>query len=189
MQTADPTRTYSAEEFEELSGAGPYELVDGILRERTLGARASFVAGKLFYALTHWVYPQDLGFVLDSECGYKCFPHRPKTVRKPDLSFIRMGRLPGNELPLGNVAIPPDLAVEVVSPNDLYEEVDDKVHDYLQASIPLIWVVTPRTRSVLVHRVDGSALRLAEDATLKGELVLPGFACPLREIFPAPPKT
>ena len=50
--------------------------------------------------------------------GYQCFPHDPGLVRKPDVSFVRYGRFPGGVLPEGWAKIPPDLAVEVVSPND-----------------------------------------------------------------------
>src|SRR5262249_10914622 len=102
---------------------------------------------------------------------------------------IHAGRLPGDELPDGHVTIPPDLAVEVVSPNDLFYEVDRKVQEYLQAGVRLVWVVNPDCRLGWVHRADGSVGCVREQDELTGEDVLPAFRCPLRLIFqrPTPP--
>jgi Uma2 family endonuclease len=92
--------------------------------------------------------------------------------------------LPRGELPEGWAKIRPDLAVEVVSPNDLVEELDDKLADYEKAGIPLIWVVYLVSRTVMVYRADGSVTRLHEDDELSGEDVIPGFRCRLRDILP-----
>ena len=81
-----------------------------------------------------------------------CFPDAPAKVRKPDASFIRRGRLPGEALPDGFCPIPPDVAAEVVSPNDLAYEVDEKVGEWLRAGVRLVWVINPRARIVAVHR-------------------------------------
>ena len=82
---------------------------------------------------------------------------------------------------------PAHLAVEVTSPNDLAYEVEDKVAEYLGARVPLVWVLDPPTWTVRVYRPAnsplGSGLVLRETDTLSGEDVLPGFSCPVREIF------
>jgi Uma2 family endonuclease len=108
-------------------------------------------------------------------------------VRKPDVSFIRRGRLPDERLPKGHVTIPPDLAVEVLSPNDLADEVDEKVKEYLEAGVLVVWVVFPKTRTVQIHRADGPIVKLTETDELSGEEVLPGFRCRVGEIFPPQP--
>ncbi len=87
-------------------------------------------------------------------------------------------------LPKGWIKIRPDLAVEVVSPNDAAEELDEKLEDYERAGIPLVWVVFPKSRTVKVYRGDGSFLRVREEDMLSGEDIIPGFRCPLREILP-----
>ena len=69
-----------------------------------------------------------MGFAADN--GYQCFPHAPGLVRRPDVSFVRYGRLPGGVLPKGWIKIRPDLAVEVVSPNDTVEKLNEKLEDY-----------------------------------------------------------
>ena len=79
-----------------------------------------------------------LGWAFPADNGYQCFPHAPGLVRKPDVSFVRYGRLPGGELPDGWIKIRPDLAVEVVSPNDTVEKLNEKLEDYEIAGIPLV---------------------------------------------------
>jgi Uma2 family endonuclease len=113
-----------------------------------------------------------------------CVPHNPSQVRRPDVSFIRNGRLPGNVMPQGWIKIPPDLAVEVISPNDLVRELEDKLDDYRSVKIPLIWVIHPERRTAWIYRADGSYSHLHENDELSGEDVIPGFRCSLSEIFP-----
>ena len=78
----------------------------------------------------------------------------------------------------------PILAVEVVSPNDIVYQLEDKLEDYRKVGVPLVWVVYPNSRTVRVYRADGSTSHLHEDDELSGEDVIPGFRCPVREIFP-----
>ena len=80
------------------------------------------------------------------------------------------------------ITVPPDLAVEVVSPNDTYQEVREKVADYLQAEIPLIWVVNESTRQVEVFSKHEVKL-LSEGDELTGCDVIAGFRCLVSEIF------
>lgn len=81
----------------------------------------------------------------------------------------------------------PDLAVEVVSPNDTAEEVDAKVMEWLNAGVPLVWVVSPGVRKVRVQRPRNAALgpisMLGEEDAISGEDVLPGFSCRVSEFF------
>lgn len=134
--------------------------------------------------LGDFVEGRRLGWTPSSECGYQCFPDDPRKVRKPDASFITGARLSADQLNEGHVKIPPDLAVEVVSPHDLFGEVQRKVGEYLRAGVRLVWVVAPEERTVLVHRPDGTASRLEEEDELSGEAVLPGFSCRVGDLFP-----
>jgi Uma2 family endonuclease len=104
---------------------------------------------------------------LPAEDGYQCFPHDPSVVRKPDVSFIRCGRLPGEVLPMGWGEIPPDLAVEVVSSNDSAGELEEKLDDYQKAGVPLLWVVNLKSRTVMVYGADGSVSRRVTHATAR----------------------
>jgi len=176
--------TYTPEDLLLMGGAGKgFELVDGQLVEKKTGGFASCVAVQISCLLL--VHGQDLGlgWVLDSEGSYQCFPNDRRKVRKPDVSFIRRGRLPEERIPDGHVTIAPDLAVEVVSPNDTAYEVDTKVQEYLQAGVPLVWVANPRVRMIHIYRADGTVGRLLEDAVLTAPELLPSLRHRVADLF------
>lgn len=78
----------------------------------------------------------------------------------------------------------PDLVVEVVSPNDLFHDVEEKVAEYLTAGVQLVWVVDPIAKMAYVHRQDASSDRVLANDTLSGEDVLPGFECRITDLIP-----
>ena len=107
--------------------------------------------------------------------------------RRPDVSFVSYERWPKNKaFPYRGVArnIVPDLAVEVVSPTDCAEELEDKINEYLRAGIRLIWVIYCKTRSVYVYRSADSIHRLTDADELDGADVLPGFRTAIAGLFP-----
>lgn len=184
---ADPPRM-TPEQFEEWSGSDGFELIDGIVQEKKMGAENAVIQARLTILLGAVIMPANLGELLDSECMFRCFPSNSKQVRKPDLSFIRRDRIPAGGIPRGMCTIRPDLAVEVVSPNDAYEEVDEKIADYFDAGVPLIWVVTPKTRTVLVYQADGTAKRFRDTDDLTADPLFPGFRVRIADLFPNPPQ-
>jgi len=187
MSTAVATKTYyTPEDLLAMPDGKNYELVGGQLVERNMGLNSSWVGGRLLSRLDRFCEEHEVGWAFPADDGYQCFPHDPGLVRRPDVSFIRRGRLPGEVLPEGWGKIPPDLAVEVVSPNDSANQLEEKLDDYQKARVPLVWVVNLKSRTVMVYRGDGSVSRLRESDELSGEDVIPGFRCPVGEIFPRP---
>lgn len=177
---------FTPEDLMAIPNGDDYELVNGELVERHMGGRSVWVGGNLGYRLHGWNDEHGAGWVLPADASYQCFPGVPNLVRKPDVSFISRGRLPDDELPDGNFRVAPDLAAEVVSPNDLYYDVEQKVAEYLAAGVRLVWVVNPVSERVRVHRADGTVADLRGDAELNGEGVLPGFRCRVSDLFKAP---
>jgi Uma2 family endonuclease len=165
-----------------LADSGGYEVIDGQLVEKNMGAEAAVVGANVITVLGPHVRAHRLGQVFTQDCGYQIFPDDPNRVRKPDCSFIGKDHLPQAGIPRGNVRVVPDLVVEVVSPNDLAEEVEARVVDYLRVGVRLLWVFYPATRSVYVFR-QGSVARLTAADELGGEDVIPGFACRVEELF------
>jgi Uma2 family endonuclease len=187
MSTAIATEArYTPEDLLAMPDGNGYELVDGRLVERKLGSESSRVGTRLCSRLDPFCEEHRLGIVWGADNGYQCFPHQPGLVRRPDVSFVRFGRLPGDVPPKGWVKIPPDLAVEVVSPNDPAEEVEEKLADYRKVRVPLVWIICPSARVARVHRCDSPPDYLLEDDELSGEGVIPGFHCRLRDILPRP---
>jgi Uma2 family endonuclease len=181
---ATETRRYTPEELLCMPDGKNFELVDGRLVERNMGAESSWVGGQLHLQLGLFCREHDLGTVWPADNGYQCFPHNPSRVRRPDVSFVKRGRLPGDVPPRGWIRIPPDLAVEVVSSGDTAEGLEEKLRDYRKAGVPLVWVIYPELRVAKVFRRDGPSGELEEEDVLSGEDVIPGFHCPLREILP-----
>ena len=123
-----------------------------------------------------------LGRLAGSDAGV-WLERDPDTVREPDLAFISSQKLPLNVRNPGYYEVVPDLVVEVASPSDSRREVNDKAQMWLRNGVRLTWVVHPDTRTIDVHPEDGSVSTLTENDTLDGGEVLPGFTCPVSEIF------
>src|SRR5439155_22564647 len=133
----------------------------------------SEVAANLIQVIGRYVGEHKLGKIFAPDCGYQIFADDPNCVRFPDVSFIARGHLPEDKAPEGHVRVPPDLAVEVVTPNDSAEEVEAKRVAFLQAGTRLFWVVFPESRTVHVYRQgNNNSLALAEGDELSGEEVL-----------------
>jgi len=171
-----------------LPSAKDFELVDGQLVRREMGNISSEIAGYLCGLISIFCRKNRLGWVCGSDGGFIFQRDGKDNVRRPDISFFKSGRLPaGQSRAQGYERIAPDLAVEVLSPNDLASEVDVKVEEYLTVGVRLIWIINPFSRTVTVFRLDGAMSRLHETDQLDGENVLPGFTCSIAEILEIAP--
>ncbi len=186
MSTVE-AKTYTPEDLLAMPDGDRYELVNGELVEMNVSLLSSWVAGRLHKLVSVFNDEKDQGLVWPAEAGGQFLPDSPNTVRKPDVFFVCKNRITPDWQSQAYLRIPPDLLAEVISPNDLAYEVDEKVLEYLRAGVRLIWVINPETRTVRVHRADGSYAWLNEGDILDGENVLPGFRCRVSELFPATP--
>lgn len=157
------------------------ELIDGTLVEKTVGYRESLLAEAMVDHLRAIVKPRRLGIVLGADGMLRLFPRQ---VRIPDASFIAWDRFPGGRLP--DVQIPdvvPDLAVEVLSPDNTRAEMDRKLREYFAAGTRLVWYVDPQTKTARVFTAPDEGTLLGEEESLSGGDLLPGFELPLRALF------
>ena len=139
------------------------------------------VAARILVALAGHVNANKLGRTLAAETGFT-LERNPDTVRAPAVAFVRADRVP-NPLPRGFAELAPDLAVEVLSPDDRPGEVLSKVGAWLRAGTQLVWVVDPVKRTARVYRADGTIAERSEDDLLDGEQVVPGFSSPLSALL------
>ncbi len=102
-------------------------------------------------------------------------------MRSPDAAFVSFERMP--DVPVGFAPVAPELAVEVLSPDDTVRELDERMDDYSAAGTRAVWVIDPDRRTVAIHSSTGPTRRLREHDTLDGADVLPGFAMPVRALF------
>ena len=149
MTTAAPIAV-TADDLLTMPDGDRFELVNGELKEKDMGALASWVGNKTGAKLDAYT-EQHGGFAFGDGASYRCYDD-PEQVRKPDASYIRPGRLA--VIPEGFLEIPPDLAVEVVSPTDRYREVEEKAEEFLEAGVVVVWVINPSNRSVRIFRRD-----------------------------------
>jgi Uma2 family endonuclease len=154
------------------------ELVRGVLVVREpAGYRHGDVAARLLVAIANHVDANGLGRVFAAETGFT-LTRNPDTVRGADVAYVSTARLP-DPPPRGFAELAPDLAVEVLSPDDRPGEVLAKVGDWLNAGARVVWVVDPVHVIARVYRADGSESIVDEAGALQGDDVLPGFEYPL----------
>ncbi len=184
MATEQTKSEMTAEELFSLPDDGwRCELVSGELRRMPpTGMQHGQIAGLLTQQLATYVRTHDLGVVFTAEAGFRLAQH-PDTIRAPDVSFIARAHIPAEGVPSGYWPGAPDLAVEIVSPNDRFDDVVEKVAEYLAAGTRLVWVVHPRTHTVTVYRASGEVRLLRGHEELSGEDILPGFTCPVSALF------
>lgn len=183
--TLEPRTRLTPDDLLALPDGGRYELVDGDLVERPMSKISSLVGGKVLIRLGVHCEAADVAWVFGPDLGCRFYPDDADRVRKPDVSVVLKERMSADQLEGGFLTIAPDLAVEVVSPNDLAGEVERKLLEYLSAGVRLVWVVYPCTRSVHVFRADGSGATLRETDNLDGGTLLPGFSVRVGDLFPA----
>jgi Uma2 family endonuclease len=159
-----------------------YELVKGELRKMVpAGAGHGAIGMNLAGPLSVHVQKNRLGQVFLAETGF-VLARNPDTVRAPDIALVRSERLPA-AWDRGFFEGPPDLAVEVVSPGDTVDEVEEKVEAWLTAGTNAVWVVNPQRRTVAIHHGAMPIVVLRVGDELDGGDIVPGFRCPLTEIF------
>lgn len=177
-----PTNPVTPDHLLRMPEAEHFELVGGKLKERTVGFKSARVGAKLLRLLSVYVESKALGWVLNPDASFQCYPDDPNKVRRPDISFLSFATLPRDQEPTGHCRVPPELAVEIISPHDVFEEVIQKAVEYLNAGVRIVWVVDPATQIVQIFRPGGGEILTNRDM-LTGEDIIPGFSCRVSEIF------
>jgi len=183
MTTPTKQRITTAEELFSLPDDGyRYELVRGELRKMApSGSEHGDISADIHGSLHPYVRANNLGRTRIAEPGF-ILERDPDSVCAPDIAFVRQERIKAIGKTTRFWPEAPDLAIEVISPNDRYSEVNEKIADYLAAGTRMVVVVNPRNRTVNVHTPDG-AITLKLGDTLDGGDVVPGWQMPLSDIF------
>jgi Uma2 family endonuclease len=172
----------TAEQLLAARNLGRCELVRGqLVLMPYVGVEHGCIAARIGAVLFEFVERHSLGVTVAGGTGFQ-IAHDPDTVRAPDVAFVRADRATAAPL-RGFFQGPPDLAVEVLSPDDRAGEVLAKVKDWLDAGCRRVWVADPRTRTVTIYRNLSEATILSESDTLRDDDLLPGFQLPVADVF------
>ena len=178
------SKVFTADDL--LTMSGDYELIRGELREVSpASAEPTMVAFNFGAPLHAFVGRHKLGRITGADGGFELFPDRQSVVA-PDVGFIRRERIPAKFDYQHFVPVPPDAALEVMSPSDSFPEVMEKINLYLEAGVPLVWLAIPKRRVIVVYRPGRAPRTLTENDEIDGEDVIPGFRMPVREVFADP---
>ena len=157
-----------------------YELVDG----EVVVSPASYLHGEITFKIARiiatFLDDHPIGKVYGDNVGV-IFP--TGNLRSPDVFFIRTEKLPGGKSPDTFAALVPDLAVEVLSPGNRSRYVANKIGEFLECGVTLVWVVDPKTQTVTVYRSLTDTQQFTATDTISGEPILPGFSCLVSRFF------
>ncbi|HYN84323.1 MAG TPA: Uma2 family endonuclease, partial [Pyrinomonadaceae bacterium] len=163
-------------------GRARYELVKGELMTTELnGAERGAVAARLMMRLGRHIkeHQPGVGFA----AGGFLLATDPDTVRAADIAFVRREKIPERDITEKYRPGAPDLVVEVLSPEDSFDDVSEKVDGWPAAGALAVWIVSPKRRNVTVYRSLTDVTVLSEADELDGGEVVPGFRCRVAEIF------
>jgi Uma2 family endonuclease len=185
MATVSPTKLMTAEEFMNADlGTGTFELVRGEAIEVPPSMpEHGRVCINVGFALEFYGRQSGLGYALSNDSAVQT-EHDPDTVRGADVSFYSVERWPRSEVGTKLPPVPPNVAVEVYSPGNRRGQLLEKLAEYLNAGVSMVWVVYPKTRSITIYRSDDEApIVLKEGDVIENLPELPGFRCPVADLF------
>jgi Uma2 family endonuclease len=162
-------------------------LIRGQLREKPMTVRNrshSRVMARVAQVLNNWLdqQPEPRGSVLCGEAGVR-LRRDPDTTVGIDVVYVSAevaARQPADTTLIDGV---PVLAVEILSPSDVLEEVNEKTDGYLQAGVALVWVIDPHRRTVQIFRPKSEPEMVNVRQELSGEPELPGFRVAVAQLF------
>lgn len=180
--TIEQSTPVTGEKLYRMGDLGRTELVKGeIVHMSPTGFTHGRIENRIGRVLGNFVLNQALGVVVSGEVGI--FTGRdPDTVRAADVAFVsneRMSQVKSKSY----LDVAPELVVEVMSPDDTWSALMEKLDEYFTCGVKAVWVADPRTRQVYVYHSVTNIERFAEKDTLTGGDILPGFSVPIAELF------
>ena len=178
------TRLMTVEDLANLDDVpGRYDLIRGeLIRMSPSGFRHGVCSMRIARQVANFAEVHALGEVPLSNTGF-VLSRNPDVLLAPDVAFVSADRLPPADKQSGFLELALDLVVEVVSPSDLFVDASEKLLEYLDAGVQVVWIVDPRRKTVSVYSPDRTAIILTGDDVLDGGTVLPGSQLPLPDVF------
>lgn len=180
---AEPqTKLLTGKQFAKAGYTARCELVAGEVVEMSpVNIDHGFLEFEIGRLLGNFVADKKLGWIFGGETGI--YTQRdPDTVRGVDVGFISK-KLSPKRPKKGFLTIAPELVVEIVSPHDRWNDINDKIEEYFAIGVLWVWIVEPKNETIRVYRSVTEMQKLGKADVLQGEGILTGFALPLAELF------
>ena len=156
-----------------------YEIVDGQKAVKMAGARHGNICVQLITELNLYLRQSKVGRIYTPDTTFQV----GQNERLPDIGFVSIARIPAEGEPVGKWELAPDLAIEIISPNDIWDKVNRKVHDYFAAGVQQVWLVSQTEQEVTIYDSPTQIRVVTADQELTSEALLPGFKCQVRAFF------
>ncbi|MDX2040864.1 MAG: Uma2 family endonuclease [Acidobacteriota bacterium] len=156
-----------------------YEIVDGEKEVKMAGAKHGEICAQVTGELFGYLKANKVGKLYSSNTTFQIGANE----RMPDIAFVSAARIPEEGTPATKWEIPPDLAIEVISPNDVWEKVNEKVREYFAAGVQQVWLVSQLQQQVMIYDSPTQIRIVTPDEDLTGEVLLPGFKCRVADFF------
>ena len=172
----------TGEQLLEMDGMGRVELVKGeIIELMPTGYKHGFIEALIAFFLMSYIREHKLGHLLIGEAGIYT-RRNPDTVRGVDIAFVSNERMSQTQS-TGFLDVAPELIVEIMSPSDRWIDIQEKLAEYFNIGVELVWLVDPQLEQIHVYRSLDEVSRLTAEDELSAAELLPGFSVPLSEIF------
>jgi Uma2 family endonuclease len=163
------------------------DLIKGRLREKPMtrrNRRHSRTTSRVANAIENWLAtrPRPRGEVLSGEAGFR-LRRKPDSTVGIDVAYISAKTAKATPETASLVEGPPVLAVEILSPSDTHEDVSDKVAEYLDSGVMLVWVLDPAFRTVTVYQPGQEPALFNAAQSVDGGVHLPGFRALVADLF------
>lgn len=185
--SAPPRSCMTADEFLEFCRNEKHlELVRGaVIQLSPSGIVHNQIESHASDILKAFVKPRKLGVVWTGDAGF-ILERDPFTVRSPDLSFVKQERFEPVKQRAGFFPGAPDFAVEILSPTDSLKATEAKAQMYLRTGCSVVWILDPADHTLRIYRAGEDARLLNLEDEADAEPALPGFRCPVRDLFGLP---
>lgn len=181
MHIVKPKGTATVEDLLNMPEDGQkHELVNGEIVVSPTGWKHSEITIKIIYILATFLEDQPIGKIGAPDLGVWL---SNGNLRSPDVTYVRNEKLPKEEDQYKFAEFLPDLAVEVLSPGDRPGFVLEKIGEFLENGVPIVWLVNPAHKTVTEYRSLSEIKQYTGDDVISAEPVLPGFSCSIARFF------
>ena len=158
-----------------------YEIVNGQKEVKMAGARHGEVGVELITELNLYLRKNKVGKIYTPDTTFQI----GDVERLPDIGFVSAARIPADGVPMSKWEIAPDLAIEIISPTDIYSKVMNKLREYFAAGVKQVWLVTIEDEQVTIYDSPTQISVVTANENLTSETLLPGFKCRVSDLFTA----